>query len=136
MQQKEQKQKKQPNRGGRPPKRPEDRKTVQLKVWVTEGEAKYLKQAAKEYGFANISPMLGHLFRRRLSANLAITPGDMMNVQKLAKNSQVMREMSAEGEPYNETWHKQAIQTEKECKRLYQLLNQALNNNKKKGAAK
>lgn len=132
MQQNTKEQKKRPNRGGRPPKRPEDRKTVQLKIWVTEGEAKQLKQAAKDFGFKNISPMLGHLVRKRLSANLAITPGDMMNIHKLAKNSQIMRELAAEGEPYNEQWHRQAVQSEKECKRLAQLLNQALNNNKKR----
>lgn len=123
------------NRGGRPPKRPEDRKTVQLKIWVTPGEAQYMKQSAKDSNFKSLSQMLSYLLRKRLSANLAITPGDMMNIEKLARNSKVMRELAAEGERYNETWHKQAIQTEKECKRLCQLLNQALNN-KKKGARK
>lgn len=77
------------NRGGRPPKAPENRKTVVIKLRFTPSQAESIKRQAVEKGFKFASSYLCRALSDR-SAQAAITPGDSMTMSKFARNSEAI----------------------------------------------
>lgn len=139
MQQSKEQQKKQPNRGGRPPKAPEDRKTVQLKVWVTEAEAAAIKQKVKAEGFKHTGQFLSRAIRDAVNGTrpvIQLNPVDMRNLAGVGNNlNQIAKHLNQRGEYYKEM-HEDVIYVRELIKKLGNDLYQALGKNKKKGASK
>ncbi|SOB75318.1 hypothetical protein SAMN04488490_0886 [Marinobacter sp. LV10R510-11A] len=113
------------NRGGRPPKAPEDRKTVVIRLRFTPAQAEGIKQQATDKGFKFTSRYLCRVLSNR-NAQTSITPGDLMTVSKLARNSNAIVAHLAAGESYPREWVDQAKMTAKIVNELNQKVNKLL----------
>jgi len=106
MQPKQKEQKKKAIRGGRPPKAPQDRKTVQLKVWVTPADAAAIKKKAKAEGFKHAGTFMSKAIRDAVQGTtptIKLNPVDMRNLQGIGSNiNQIAKHLHSGGEYYQE----------------------------------
>ena len=125
MQQSKEQQKKQSNRGGRPPKAPEDRKTVQLKVWVTEAEAAAIKQKAEAEGFKHAGQFMSRAIRDAVhgaAPSINFKPVDLRNLAGIGNNiNQIAKHLHSGGE-YQKAMHEDVVYAGKLVKKLGQEL--------------
>jgi hypothetical protein len=117
------------NRGGRPPKSPEDRKTVVIKLRFTPAQAANIKRQAVDQGFKYASIFLSRVIRYK-NGQTAITPGDLMTISKLARNSDIVVERLEAGEDYPQEWVDQAKLTAKIVGELSRNLNKSMASNR------
>ncbi len=89
MQQNERNKKATKDLGGRPRKAPEDRKTIQLKIWVTPAEAAEIKQKAKAEGFKRAGRYMAKLVLdgvRGTAPVIHLNPRDMRQISQVGNN--------------------------------------------------
>lgn len=102
----QQKQKQQKNRGGRPPKAPEDRKTVQMKIWVTPAEAEAIKKKTKAAGFKHAGQFMARAVHNAVHGStpaINFNPVDMRNLAGIGNNiNQIAKHLNEHGEYYRE----------------------------------
>jgi len=115
------------NRGGRPPKAPENRKTVVIKLRFTPAQAESIKRQAVEQRFKFASVFLSRVLSNK-NGQTAITPGDLMTISKLARNSDIAVAHLEAGDDYPREWVDQAKLTAKIVGEFSQRLNQLLAN--------
>ena len=113
------------NRGGRPPKAPENRKTVVIKLRFTPAQAESIKQQAVDKGFKFAATFLCKALSNR-NAQGAITPGDLMTISKLARNSDIAVAHLEAGDDYPREWVDQAKLTAKIVGEFSQRLNKLM----------
>lgn len=101
MKEKENKSKKNNNQGGRPPKAPVDRKSIQLKIWVTPLEAEEIKGKAKSEGFKYTGQFISRVIKERVFGRHVIvqfSPQDMYTLSQLANNlNQIAKHLNSGG---------------------------------------
>lgn len=106
MKEKESKSKRKNHQGGRPPKASVDRKTVQLKIWVTPREAEEIKEKAKSEGFKYTGQFISRVVNERVFGQPVIvqfSPQDMYTLSQLANNlNQIAKHLNSGGRIWSE----------------------------------
>lgn len=109
MQQIKNNEKTEKNKGGRPIKAPEDRKTVQLKIWVTPAEAAEIKQKAKAEGFKRCGRYMAKLVVEGVQGTapiIKLNPADIRALAQVGNNlNQIAKHLNSGGE-----FHKDMLQ--------------------------
>jgi hypothetical protein len=125
-------QKKQENPGGRPPKAPEDRKTVQLKIWVTPAQAAEIRQKAESQGFKYAGQYMSKTIRdgvRGTTRIIRLDPRDMANLGRIGNNlNQIAKHLNCGGN-FNKEMLRYVLEARNTTGRLFQGLNKLIKNN-------
>ena len=123
MQHNKKEQQNQENPVGRPPKAPEDRKTVQLKIWVTPAEATAIKQKAREEGFKHSGPFMSKSIRDAVHGAtpiIKLDPVDMRNMSGIGNNlNQIAKHLNGGG-GYHPEMHEDVLYASGLVKKLGQ----------------
>lgn len=129
----QQMQKKKKKRGGRPPKAPEKRKTVQMKIWVTPSEAAAIKQKAEAEGFKHVGQFMAKAVSGSVHGTAPVikfTPVDMRNLATLSKNLNEIAKHLHSGDEYGPEMQENVLYVGKLVKKLGQELYRQLRNHK------
>lgn len=97
------------NRGGRPTKAPEDRKKVQLKIWVTPADAAAIKKKAESEGFKYSGQFMSRAIREAVNGTapiIKLNPAAMRALGQVGNNlNQIAKHLNSGGE-----FHKDMLQ--------------------------
>lgn len=127
----QQMQKKKKKRGGRPPKAPEKRKTVQMKVWVTPSEAAAIKQKAEAEGFKHVGQFMAKAVSGSVHGTAPVikfTPVDMRNLATLSKNLNEIAKQLHNGDDYDPEMQENVLYVGRLVRKLGQELCEQMRN--------
>jgi hypothetical protein len=128
--------KKKENPGGRPPKAPEDRKTTQLKIWVTPAQAADIRQKAKSHGFKYAGQYMSKTICESVGGTtriIRLDPRDMSNLGRIGNNlNQIAKHLNCGGN-FDKEMLRYVMEARNTTGRLFQELNKLIKN---KGARK
>jgi len=130
MQQEKKKGKKQ---GGRPPKAPEKRKTVQLKIWVTPSDAVAIKQKAEAAGFKHSGQFMAKAILERVNGTtpaINFKPVDMRNLASLANSLNKIAKQLHNGDDYDPEMQENVLYVGRLVRKLGQELCEQMRNYK------
>jgi hypothetical protein len=129
MQHNKKEQKNQENPGGRPPKAPEDRKTVQLKIWVTPAQAAEIRQKAELEGFKYPGQYMSKTICdgvRGTTRIIRLAPHDMGNLGRIGNNLNQIAKHLNNGGNFDQEMLRTVIQARNTTGRLFQELNKLI----------
>ncbi len=113
------------NRGGRPPKAPEDKKSIIVKIYLTTKQRDQLVKRQEKVGFKHLAPFLLELAingQTLQEVALRLDPDSLREINAIGRNLNQMSKHRNSGGDWHPSFNEEVMEAQQILGRIFQVL--------------